>query len=215
MTIKERVMYVLEYKGIAKENFFTEIGMTSANFRGSAKHTPLNSTAIANIFTAIPDINLTWLITGKGEMLDNGSSKKIEYNFTKEHIEQSGTLVKQRIKQVLSAFDSNPTQLSKLFGVNQKTLNNQIHGDVMLSINTILLIKTAFPDIGLTWLITGEGEEIDNYAQTNHAPITDNKFAMELIEKKDAKIKSLERKIWEQEKKIEELKHHLNNLSSI
>ena len=215
MTIKERVMYVLEYKGIAKENFFTEIGMTSANFRGSAKHTPLNSTAIANIFTAIPDINLTWLITGKGEMLDNGSSKKIEYNFTKEHIEQSGTLVKQRIKQVLSAFDSNPTQLSKLFGVNQKTLNNQINGDVMLSINTILLIKTAFPDIGLTWLITGEGEEIDNYAQTNHAPITDNKFAMELIEKKDAKIKSLERKIWEQEKKIEELKHHLNNLSSI
>ena len=215
MTIKERVMYVLEYKGIAKENFFTEIGMTSANFRGSAKHTPLNSTAIANIFTAIPDINLTWLITGKGEMLDNGSSKKIEYNFTKEHIEQSVTLVKQRIKQVLSAFDSNPTQLSKLFGVNQKTLNNQINGDVMLSINTILLIKTAFPDIGLTWLITGEGEEIDNYAQTNHAPITDNKFAMELIEKKDAKIKSLERKIWEQEKKIEELKHHLNNLSSI
>lgn len=215
MTIKERVMYVLEYKGIAKEKFFTEIGMTSANFRGSAKHTPLNSTAIANIFTAIPDINLTWLITGKGEMLDNGSSKKIEYNFTKEHIEQSGTLVKQRIKQVLSAFDSNPTQLSKLFGVNQKTLNNQINGDVMLSINTILLIKTAFPDIGLTWLITGEGEEIDNYAQTNHAPITDNKFAMELIEKKDAKIKPLERKIWEQEKKIEELKHHLNNLSSI
>ncbi len=208
-------MYVLEYKGIAKENFFTEIGMTSANFRGSAKHTPLNSTAIANIFTAIPDINLTWLITGKGEMLDNGSSKKIEYNFTKEHIEQSGTLVKQRIKQVLSAFDSNPTQLSKLFGVNQKTLNNQINGDVMLSINTILLIKTAFPDIGLTWLITGEGEEIDKYAQTNHAPITDNKFAMELIEKKDVKIKSLERKIWEQEKKIEELKHHLNNLSSI
>ena len=208
-------MHILECKGIAKEKFFAEIGMTSSNFRGNAKHTPLNSTAIANIFIAIPDINLTWLITGKGEMLDNGSSKKIEYNFTKEHIEQSGTLVKQRIKQVLSAFDSNPTQLSKLFGVNQKTLNNQINGDVMLSINTILLIKTAFPDIGLTWLITGEGEEIDNYAQTNHAPITDNKFAMELIEKKDAKIKSLERKIWEQEKKIEELKHHLNNLSSI
>ena len=124
MTIKERVMHILECKGIAKEKFFAEIGMTSSNFRGNAKNTPLNSTAIANIFIAIPDINLTWLITG-------------------------------------------------------------------------------------------DGEEIDNYAQTNHAPITDNKFAMELIEKKDAKIKSLERKIWEQEKKIEELKHHLNNLSSI
>ena len=118
MTIKERVMYILEYKGIAKENFFTEIGMTSANFRGSAKHTPLNSTAIANIFTAIPDINLTWLITGKGEMLDN------------------------------------------------------------------------------------------------HAQTADNKFAMELIEKKEAEIKSLERKIWEQEKEIEELKKALPHSTS-
>lgn len=110
MTIKERVMQILEYKGIAKENFFTQIGMTSANFRGNAKFTPLNSNAIANIFAIIPDLNLVWLITGKGEMLDN------------------------------------------------------------------------------------------------NAQIADNKFAMELIEKKDAEIKSLERKVWEQEKQIEDLK---------
>lgn len=110
MTIKERVMQILEYKGIAKENFFIQIGMTSANFRGNAKFTPLNSNAIANIFAIIPDLNLVWLITGKGEMLDN------------------------------------------------------------------------------------------------NAQIADNKFAMELIEKKDAEIKSLERKVWEQEKQIEELK---------
>ena len=64
MTIKERVMQILEHKGIAKENFFTQIGMTSANFRGNAKLTPLNSNAIANIFAIIPDLNLAWLITG-------------------------------------------------------------------------------------------------------------------------------------------------------
>ena len=37
-------------------------------------------------------------------------------------------------------------------------------------------------------------------------PIADNKFAMELIEKKEEEIKKLERTIWEQEKQIEELK---------
>lgn len=110
MTIKERVMQILEYKGIAKENFFTQIGMTSANFRGNARFTPLNSNAIANIFAIIPDLNLVWLITGQGSML-----------------------------------------------------------------------KSA-------------------------APVADNKFAMELIEKKDETIKKLERTIWEQEKQIEELK---------
>lgn len=65
----------------------------------------------------------------------------------------------------------------------------------------LLKIFNAFPDVNLTWLITGKGEMLDNNAQT-----ADNKFAMELIEKKDAEIKSLERKIWEQEKEIEELK---------
>lgn len=66
---------------------------------------------------------------------------------------------------------------------------------------SLLKIFTAFPDINLKWLITGKGEMLDNHAQT-----ADNKFAMELIEKKEAEIKSLERKIWEQEKEIEELK---------
>ena len=63
-------------------------------------------------------------------------------------------------------------------------------------------IFNAFPDINLTWLITGKGEMLDNHAQT-----VDNKFAMELIGKKEAEIKSLYRKIWEQEKEIEELKN--------
>ena len=109
--------------------------------------------------------------------------------------------VKERIRVALNANGANPTNLAKRFGVNQKTLNNQINGDTSLSVSTILLIKEAIPDVSIEWLITGKGEMLDNNAQT-----ADNKFAMELIEKKDAEIKSLERKIWEQEKEIEELK---------
>ncbi|MGL4364846.1 MAG: hypothetical protein ACRCSB_06550 [Bacteroidales bacterium] len=45
--------------------------MTSANFRGNPLKTPLNSTAIENIFTLFPDVSLEWLITGKGSMLRN------------------------------------------------------------------------------------------------------------------------------------------------
>ena len=43
--------------------------MTSANFRGEAKKTPLNSNAIANILSELPDVNSEWLLTGRGEML--------------------------------------------------------------------------------------------------------------------------------------------------
>jgi phage repressor protein C with HTH and peptisase S24 domain len=67
--IKERIVQLIENKGIAKEKFYTEIGMTSANFRGKAKETPLNSIAIENILSVIPDVNPEWLLTGKGPML--------------------------------------------------------------------------------------------------------------------------------------------------
>lgn len=67
--IKDRVIQLIEYKGIAKELFYAKIGMTSANFRGAAKKTPLNSAAIENILSEIPDTNPTWLLTGKGNMI--------------------------------------------------------------------------------------------------------------------------------------------------
>lgn len=73
--IKDRVIQYVEYKKIKKEYFFKKIGMTSANFRGEAKKTPINSTAIENIFTSFPDINIEWLITGEGEMIKTESSE--------------------------------------------------------------------------------------------------------------------------------------------
>ena len=67
--IKDRIIKLLDYKKIAKEDFFIKIGMTSANFRGSARKTPLNSNAIENILAEIPDVNPNWLLTGKPPML--------------------------------------------------------------------------------------------------------------------------------------------------
>jgi len=68
-TIKERVLKIAEYKGIPKEQFATEIGMTYGSFKGSAKNRPLNSNAIEKILTITPEINPEWLLTGTGEML--------------------------------------------------------------------------------------------------------------------------------------------------
>lgn len=62
--IKNRVVQVAEKQNVSKEYFFKSIGMTSANFRGKAKETPLNSNAIVNIITKYPDIDLHWLLRG-------------------------------------------------------------------------------------------------------------------------------------------------------
>lgn len=66
--IKDRIMLLIETKRVPKGRTFTELGVTSANFRGKAKSTPVNSDVIANIFTMFPDVNLEWLIAGEGQM---------------------------------------------------------------------------------------------------------------------------------------------------
>lgn len=68
--IKERIIYFVENQGIKKIDFFNKIQVSSANFRGNAINTPLNSSSIENIIANYPQINLHWLITGKGEMLN-------------------------------------------------------------------------------------------------------------------------------------------------
>lgn len=68
--------------------------------------------------------------------------------------------VKERIRQILAEFQLNPTQLSKQFGVNQKTLNSQINQSTTLSVSTILLILNAIPALSAEWLLRGVGEPL-------------------------------------------------------
>ncbi|MCD8410366.1 hypothetical protein [Tenacibaculum finnmarkense] len=94
--IKERILQVIDFKGFKKEDFFNKIGMTSANFRGKAKERPINSIAVENIFTVIPDLSLTWLLTGKGEMLVSEKSEKGEKAENNELQKEINDLYKEK-----------------------------------------------------------------------------------------------------------------------
>lgn len=73
--IKERIIQFVENQSIKKVDFFSKIGVTSANFRGNQIGSSLSSTTIEIIITHYPEINLHWLITGKGEMLTKNEEK--------------------------------------------------------------------------------------------------------------------------------------------
>lgn len=106
MLIKERIIQLIEYKKIPKEEFYVRIGMTSANFRGKAKTTPINSTAIENILSEIPDVNPEWLLTGKGSMFksgrknDTGCTADENVKLIRELIEKNGELRQQLGEQI-------------------------------------------------------------------------------------------------------------------
>lgn len=118
--------------------------------------------------------------------------------------------VKERIRVALNANGANPTNLAKRFGVNQKTLNNQINGDTSLSVSTILLIKEAIPDISIEWLIMGEGKMLKQKIQ----PV-DADFALQVLNEKDKKIEELIRDNERKEQELSELKKRYSNSATI
>lgn len=69
----ERILKYLEYKGISKTAFYRETGLSNGFLDKSAN---IRSDKIDIILNKYRDINLLWLITGEGEMLNRAKSYK-------------------------------------------------------------------------------------------------------------------------------------------
>lgn len=69
MNVKERVLLIAERKGISKTEFFKDVGLSYANFKGGQKNTALSSDAMIAILTRHPDISPAWLLMDEGKMM--------------------------------------------------------------------------------------------------------------------------------------------------
>ena len=140
--IKDRMIEFIDSKSIVKEKFYKIIDMTSANFRGRARTSPINSNAIKNMIEHYPDLNLYWLITGKGEMINSSSSDTITT------ITDNGSDRNSNNKNSGNNIDNNyytypPESESKMLSVKDyeiQSLNNtiQVLGDIIKSLNDII-----------------------------------------------------------------------------
>lgn len=112
--IKERVMEVAERQPITKEEFFKSIGMTSANFRGKAKDSPLNSNAIVNIITKYPDTDLHWLLFGDADIVQEPPKK-----YGASNVDDKDKLIETLLDQIAD-LKSDKEDLKKLLGLRKK-----------------------------------------------------------------------------------------------
>ncbi|PQJ80597.1 hypothetical protein BTO18_16060 [Polaribacter porphyrae] len=119
--IKDRVVEIAEKQDISKEEFFRTIGMTSANFRGKAKETPLNSNAIVNIITNYPEVDLYWLINGSSIKKDNKNIDFVndpssEYLIQSVKCKEKDKLISVLLEQI-SDLKADKEDLKKLLGL--------------------------------------------------------------------------------------------------
>ncbi len=63
---KERLLQYLEYKGISKNKFYIQTGVSNGTLD---KPSGLTLETVEKFYSIYPDINIVWLLTGQGEML--------------------------------------------------------------------------------------------------------------------------------------------------
>ncbi len=68
-TTKERIILLLNNKGVTISNFFSSIGVSYSNFKGKQLESSPSADLVAKIKSNFPDVNTDWLLTGEGEML--------------------------------------------------------------------------------------------------------------------------------------------------
>ena len=66
--------------------------------------------------------------------------------------------IRQRIKDVLNAHNSNPNKLAGNDANFQNRLSRQINQGATISCDTLIRVLMAFPDVSAEWMLRGNGE---------------------------------------------------------
>lgn len=70
MSVKERIIEYIKYKGISNSEFCRTIGVSTAFISSMVRS--IQPDKILSIALKYPDLNTGWLMTGEGEMLKSG-----------------------------------------------------------------------------------------------------------------------------------------------
>lgn len=82
MNIIDRISKFIEFKGISKTDFSRKCNLANGILKGNH----LRDDTIVKIIQAFPELNIEWLITGKGDMLKKTSPEAEQIKDLQEKI---------------------------------------------------------------------------------------------------------------------------------
>jgi hypothetical protein B2_07877 len=110
--MKERILQFIDYKGFSKSKFYRETGLSNGILD---KKSGLTLDSIEKIYSKYPEINIEWLLTGKGEMLktfaqnitqngntnvNNGHNVSGQGNIIKQTNDELMEIIREKDKQI-------------------------------------------------------------------------------------------------------------------
>lgn len=109
-TTKERILQFVDYMKISKQLFYSETGLKRGVLDGDKLKSSIPDTFIASIIARYPELNVIWLLTGEGEMLN--SPKKTNQTDTSDQCDENN-IYRIKYYEILDKLVSVQEQLSK------------------------------------------------------------------------------------------------------
>lgn len=100
-------------------------------------------------------------------------------------------MIEERLKAVIAYSGLNDSAFARKIGVQQMTLWRQINGTRKISLETIMAVADAFPEIDANWLLRGNGSMLTN----NDAQEKRLDNLIDVISMQQETIKNLQEKI--------------------
>lgn len=153
MGLKERLLSFIEFKTLSVQRFEQEVGLSNASVSKMGDNT--RRSTIDRISNKFPDININWLLTGEGEML-NPNSESLNGETAQSNA------INSRIRQIIDEhFNGSIAEFCGKLNLRQATIITTLERNIPPS-NEILMaiIEDSSLNISSEWLMTGKGEMI-------------------------------------------------------
>ena len=133
MCIKDRILQIIENKGLSRRKFYQSIGVSSGFLN---KNKNIGSDKLKRILAEYPDINIEWLLFGRGQMIIHKTTNNLsEYMHMMPVVD-----ISHIAKEPSMSYEKNSTPLSNInvldiisLGKNFENCNAavQVWGDSM------------------------------------------------------------------------------------
>lgn len=192
-SVKERLRYFLKINNIKAVDFCRSIGVSLGFISGMRES--IQPDKLKSIAIKYPNLNISWLMTGIGEMGNNMENKKS--NSCVNDMSEEGT-INQRIERVIECSGVSLTAFAKKIGIAQTSLRECVKNGAEPKYSTLNKIVMSNPLISAEWLLRGEGnmyrtEKVESSSSYNEELLKMFVDQTEvLLSNRDEKIRELE-----------------------
>lgn len=226
----DRLYELLKIKGIKPTVFEKNIGLSSGYLSNQRKrNADMGETIISKIIDSFKDVNIAWLLTGKGEMFKSNETSSNNQSIKGNGNNMIGRDVSIAINDKNAMEPTSETDISQLTILDrllifmkenalnnnkitaQCNLSNGLLGNAFKSGNglnsdTIEKLLRGYPELSASWLLTGRGSMLQSLE--TEVPRLDKK-----TESKDV-IKLLLLELGQKNEEIGRLKEKIDYLSN-